>query len=316
MDKRPLLNDDSLNEQQAAAVPQMKSHTHVFTSFPSSAVDQDDADENYVGNNNRDAHVYNTTNSDQFSLPRPATSSTANNKQQSRLWQFDYYRQYFEVDTKQVLQRLLGSITPRPNQSYFDSTIRQNPDLYGPFWVCVTFIFTIAISGNIKDYFRLSSTEFQIDFSKITLSSIILFLYWWLMPAFVYLFFRWRLNRIEYTYLELLCVYGYSLTIFIPICILWMIQINWLQWLLTIFGSLISGSVLIVTFWPTVSIDQKRVTALSMAAVFLMHTCLAVSIMLVFFHVTDSKTKLSTISTTILGTVATTKRIIAATAKI
>ncbi|CAF1105814.1 unnamed protein product [Didymodactylos carnosus] len=304
MDNRPLLNDDSLNEQQAlGTVPQMKSQTHVFISFPNSAIDQDDDDdnENNVSNNNRNARMYNITNSDQFPLSRPVTSSSVDQKQQPRLWQFDYYQQYFQVDTKQVLQRLLDSITPRSN---FDANIRQNPDLYGPFWICVTFIFTIAISGNITNYFHLSSAEFQIDFSKITLSSTILFLYWWLMPTFMYLFFRWRLNRIEYTYLELLCVYGYSLTIFIPISILWMIQINWLQWLLTIFGSLISSSVLIITFWPVISIDQKRLTLLSIVVVFLMHTCLAVTIMLVFFHVSDSNIK-PNISTTTKETTMT-----------
>ena len=49
------------------------------------------------------------------------------------------------------------------------------------------------------------------------------------------------------------------LTIFIPITILWMIPIIWLQWLLTILSSLISGSVLIVTFWPTIYSERKTI---------------------------------------------------------
>jgi hypothetical protein len=124
------------------------------------------------------------------------------------------------------------------------------------------------------------------------------------MPTFIYFFFRWHLKRIEYTFLELLCIYGYSLTIFIPVSILWMIPITWLQWLLTIIASLISGSVLIVTFWPTVNSDQKRWNALSMVVVLLAHILMAICIMLVFFHISDNNIDLkkdTTLSTTMVS---------------
>ena len=122
------------------------------------------------------------------------------------------------------------------------------------------------------------------------------------MPTFIYFFFRWRLNRIEYTFLELLCIYGYSLTIFIPVSVLWIIPVHWLQWTLTVVASLISGSVLIVTFWPSVNSDQKRFNALAILVVLLAHLLMAVCIMLVFFHISDkniypnSDTALSTSS--------------------
>jgi len=138
--------------------------THVFTSFPNSAVDPDDQHTENLPTNPSD--------SDKFSLPLPATANETKNEQ-LHVWQIEYYQKYFDVDTRQVLERLVGSITPRPNKSYFESTIRQNPDLYGPFWVCITFILTVAISGNIVNYFHLPDVEFQIDFSKITLSAIV-----------------------------------------------------------------------------------------------------------------------------------------------
>jgi hypothetical protein len=127
------------------------------------------------------------------------------------------------------------------------------------------------------------------------------------MPTFIYFFFRWHLKRIEYTFIELLCIYGYSLTIFIPITILWMIPIHWLQWLLTILASLISGSVLIVTFWPTINSDQKRFNALSMLFVLLAHLLMAVCIMLVFFHISDTNIN-SNKDTTMLTTMRSTTK--------
>ena len=127
------------------------------------------------------------------------------------------------------------------------------------------------------------------------------------MPTFIYFFFRWHLKRVEYTFVELLCIYGYSLTIFIPVSILWMITIPWLQWSLTIIASLISGSVLIVTFWPTGDSDQKRFNTLSMLMVLLAHLLMAVCIMLVFFHISDKNINLNKETTILTTMISSTK---------
>jgi len=149
-----------------------QSQTHIFTSFPNSAVDPDDDFSTENKSNNEQLYGYNPSDAEQSSLPLPATANNTKNEQ-LHIWQIEYYQKYFQIDTQQVLERLVGSITPRPNQSYFNSTIRQNPDLYGPFWVCITFIVTVAISGNIVTYFHVPDADFQIDFSKITLSAIV-----------------------------------------------------------------------------------------------------------------------------------------------
>ncbi|CAF5110739.1 unnamed protein product, partial [Rotaria magnacalcarata] len=85
----------------------------------------------------------------------------------------------------------------------------------------------------------------------------------------------------------LLCIYGYRLTIFIPVSILWIMPIACLQWVLTIIASLISASVLIVTLWPAVNFGRKHLSALSMLAVLFVHSMMVVCIMLVFFHISD-----------------------------
>lgn len=46
-------------------------------------------------------------------------------------WTFEYYQQFFDVETTQVGSRILGSMLPRPGGNYLDSHIRPNPDLYG-----------------------------------------------------------------------------------------------------------------------------------------------------------------------------------------
>ncbi|CAF0789121.1 unnamed protein product [Rotaria sp. Silwood1] len=297
-------DDGFLTDQTSSKNP---SQTHLFTSFPNSAIDLDDEDdENDLSSenklNNNQLYGYNPSNEQHSSLTLPITTNNTKNEH-LHIWQIEYYQKYFQIDTQQVLERLLASITPQPNKSYLNSTIRHNPDLYGPFWVCITFIVTVAISGNIVTYFHLPDGDFQIDFSKITLSALFIYLYWWLMPTIIYFFFRYYLKRNEYTFLELLCIYGYSLTIFIPVSILWMIPITWLQWLLTIIASLISGSVLVVTFWPTVNNGRQRFNALSMLVILFIHLLMAICIMLVFFHISDKNINMKT-DTIILTTIA------------
>lgn len=58
--------------------------------------------------------------------------------------------------------------------------------------------------------------------------------------------------------------------------ILWTVSYEWLQWLLILIAMLISGSVLVITFWPAVR-DDTRMTAFSvMAAIVLLHALLAI----------------------------------------
>ena len=41
--------------------------------------------------------------------------------------------------------------------------------------------------------------------------------------------------------------------------LLWVIPVGWLQWLLVVVGAVLSGSALLLTFWPAVREDTKQV---------------------------------------------------------
>lgn len=53
--------------------------------------------------------------------------------------------------------------------------------------------------------------------------------------------------------LELLCLYGYSLSIYVPVAFLWTIQIGWLQWSLVILATFLSGGVLLRSLLPVIA---------------------------------------------------------------
>ncbi|KAK8727974.1 hypothetical protein OTU49_009325 [Cherax quadricarinatus] len=217
-------------------------------------------------------------------------------KSGASFWTFDFYQQFFDVESKQVGDRILWSMVPKPGVSYLQSYIRPNPDLYGPFWICTTLAFTTAITGNLANYLAASPAETYIwryEFRKVTLAASAIFAYAWLIPIAVWGLLVWRGSRAKISLLELLCIYGYSLAIFIPVSILWMVPQDWFKWCLAIVAPVLSGSVLVRTVWPSLSHDTKKVAISIAVFILVLHATLALGFMLYFFTAPSAKVPLS-----------------------
>lgn len=212
-------------------------------------------------------------------------------KQTGGFWTFEYYQSFFNIDTVQVLDRIKGSVIPLPGRNFVKHHIRSNPDLYGPFWICVTLVFSVAIMGNLSTFLsKMGNPEYHYrpQFHRVSIAAITVFLYAWLVPLGVWGFLTWR-QSVErqisgYTFLETVCVYGYSLFIYIPTSILWAIPFNWMQWLLIVVAMVISGSVLVITFWPAVRDDTKLTAFATMAVIVSLHALLAIGFKMYFFQ--------------------------------
>lgn len=95
---------------------------------------------------------------------------------------------------------------------------------------------------------------------------------------------RWRKNRADYEFVEVVCVYGYSLAIYVPISVFWLINISWLQWLLVFVAVALSGTVLVLTFWPGFSEDEdKKVAYGAMFLIIFLHALLGIGFMVKHF---------------------------------
>merc|ERR1712001_622949 len=99
------------------------------------------------------------------------------------------------------------------------------------------------------------------------------------------------------SFLELLCVYGYSLAIYIPVSVLWTIQNSVWQWGLVLAGAGLSGAVLLLAIWPSVQEHSKKIAIILIGIVLLLHILLACGFMLYFFHVPDSSASSSLANT-------------------
>lgn len=58
--------------------------------------------------------------------------------------------------------------------------------------------------------------------------------------------------------------------------VLWIIPIEWLRWTLILVAIVISGSVLVLTFWPVVRDDTKVMAVATVATIVVLHTLLAI----------------------------------------
>ncbi|KAJ8956247.1 hypothetical protein NQ318_014979 [Aromia moschata] len=221
--------------------------------------------------------------------PEPANESPA----EKPFWSVEYYQKFFDVDTKDVVERIIASVTPRWDNS-LKRHLRTKPDLYGPFWISVTLIFAIAISSNIANYLQHANDpkeyHWKYNFHLVSYAATTICLYVTLIPFTLWGLLKWssQIDDIEDLgesltpgALELICIYGYSLFIYIPASVLWSIQIDLLQWLLTLIAAFISSSVLLLTLMPALKLSRhKFLLALGILAC---HLLLAAGFMLYFF---------------------------------
>ncbi|XP_038608398.1 protein YIPF1 [Tachyglossus aculeatus] len=218
------------------------------------------------------------------------TELLAGQKKSAPFWTFEYYQTFFDVDTYQVLDRIKGSVLPIPGKNFVRLYIRSNPDLYGPFWICATLVFAIAISGNLANFFlHLGKQTYHYvpEFRKVSIAATAIYAYAWLVPLALWGFLVWRNSRVvslvSYSFLEIVCVYGYSLFVYIPTAILWIIPQKAIRWILLLMALGLSGSVLVMTFWPAVRDDNRRVALATVGAIVLLHSLLAVGCLAYFF---------------------------------
>ena len=203
-----------------------------------------------------------------------------------------------------MLYRLLASINPRQN---FIRTIRPNADLYGPVWVCTTLSFAILVAGNLSNYLQYYSRyvdkqptgeyHWHYRFHVVTQAAVVIFAYGWLVPVLIWLLLWWRNSKSGYSLLEILSTYGYSLFVFIPVSVLWIIPLVSLQWILISFGVMASGGVLVRTFWPAFKADNKTVAAFVMLLIFAMHAAIGIGFQVYFFKSISGDSTITTNAT-------------------
>ncbi len=208
------------------------------------------------------------------------------------VWSLKYYQPLFDVDTVQVLNRIKGSLLPRPKGAFFE-LVSANPDLYGPFWVSTTLIFAMAITGNLASFFAFKPTPqhptWTYNFNQLTLAGSVVYSYVTLLPLLFWLLLRYY--EAGKKLVDVVCIYGYTLSVFIPISVLCVLPSDVMRWALVLVGGALSGIFLLSNFhahladcFPYGEGDAKKKTYSLLGLMFAMHALLLILFKLYFFH--------------------------------
>ena len=84
----------------------------------------------------------------------------------------------------------------------------------------MTLVFSIGIFGNLAQFIENTGTgNYGSDFRLVTTASTLIFLYVVFVPMLLFAVLWHRKSDLQYPYLDIVCAYGYSLTIFIPVSV-------------------------------------------------------------------------------------------------
>jgi hypothetical protein len=65
-----------------------------------------------------------------------------------------FYQPYFDVDTADVASRVAHAVFYCKREENFLAFIKDKPDAYGPFWICTTLVFTVAVASHINSWLQ------------------------------------------------------------------------------------------------------------------------------------------------------------------
>jgi len=131
------------------------------------------------------------------------------------LWSIGYYAQFFDVDTRQVLERCWAAVFPR---TAFLDVLGGNPDLYGPFWISTTTIIILYFSSTLAGYLAAlhTGTQYYYNFTLLTGAAGLMYGYVGVVPTVLWGAMKWY--GCEPSLLEILCLYGYGgMIVWIPV---------------------------------------------------------------------------------------------------
>ncbi|KAD7478627.1 hypothetical protein E3N88_01763 [Mikania micrantha] len=219
---------------------------------------------------------------DTFSKPVSGSSESPSSGGWFRIFTIAAYQPYFDVDTSDVLERIKYSLLPFGGS--FNEKTASNPDLYGPFWICTTLIFVAASIGTFVTYLahKLQHKEWNYDINLVTWSAGLFYGYVLVVPLFLYVILKYF--SAPSTLVQLFCLYGYSLFIFIPAMCLSVIPMEMFRWVITGVAGIMSALFVALNLRNHIVSAGER-WFLIVAGIFLLQLALSVVLKLYLFNV-------------------------------
>jgi hypothetical protein len=127
--------------------------------------------------------------------------------------------------------------------SSFSAHIAGNPDFYGPFWIPTTVIFCLFATSTMAESIskKWSGQEFtSFDITLLSYAAATVYSYVIALPSLIFFTSKYFKNE-QVKLFELISVYGYGMTVWIPASILCVIPSEILRWVIAILSFLLGG---------------------------------------------------------------------------
>lgn len=192
------------------------------------------------------------------------------------------YKPYFDIDTSDVLERIMDSLFPF--RGTFNEKTATNPDLYGPFWICTTLIFVAASIGTFVTYIahKLKSKEWDYDINLVTWSAGLFYGYVTIVPLCLYVILKYF--SAPAGLVQLFCLYGYSLFVFIPAMCMSIVPLDIFRWVIAGVAGFMSATFVALNLRAHIKSAGER-WFLIVAGIFLLQLALAVVLKIYLFTV-------------------------------
>ncbi|KAH1138403.1 hypothetical protein GLYMA_10G154800v4 [Glycine max] len=220
---------------------------------------------------------------DTFSKPVSGSDEPQQQSGWFKAFSLASYKPYFDVDTIDVLDRIKDSLYPF--NGTFNEKTASHPDLYGPFWICTTLIFVAASIGTFVTYIahKLKDQEWNYDINLVTWSAGLFYGYVTIVPLCLYVILKYF--SVPSGFVQLLCLYGYSLFVFIPALCMSVVPLEIFRWMVAGVAGFMSATFVALNLRAHIMSAGER-WVLIVASIFVLQLALAVALKVCLFTVT------------------------------
>jgi hypothetical protein len=125
----------------------------------------------------------------------------------------------FAVDTDEVISRLRAASWPFRRPQLFLADLGGKPDLYVPLWGPAVLVFVLNMGSNLSSYLHFTGSAavpiWRSDFTKIVQAAVVVYGFTVGVPAAAWLTMLY-LGLPAVGAVSLLCLYGYSIVVYVP----------------------------------------------------------------------------------------------------
>ena len=213
---------------------------------------------------------------------------------------FTIFKKYFQITSDDFILRFLNSLIPFNNK--FQNLIKDRPDLYGPIWIYSSLILIISATGSLTRTLQgHNNKNFFQEF--VPIAGVVIYGVGFGLPLFIT--FLMKIFGASLNFIPVICTYGYSFSIFLPISIVCVVQVDLLQWVALIYAVFSSTSLLVVNYYKQMGEFSRSKKMLIISLVLIAQLGLLLLFKLYFFQKFSKEVMAETIEIINNGTTTT-----------